>query len=439
MSDEPHWPAAEEAELEAGIDFAAALLASYDRDTGTWAQPRTGEFWDAVRDAHQAGLTGRGVTVAVIDGGFDVTVPALADCTPDRDDGAHTSHGTAVALLVKEVAPDSRLLLYTVTRDGKVDAALVTSAIQRAVADGADVINLSLGFKVEVPETHRSPSSMEDFVDWRARLKLPPHPVVDATAEALSAGVTVIAACGNRATSVLLPAAHPSTLSVGFLTIWRMDDGGSAELSGVAPEGYQQSPFADVQLTQPQDVLGSSFASPQFAGFAAISPNRASLREYSRSVKMTAVASDLMIGWSGSEWDDAASAIDGWFKEALWALPHRHPATHDPCPTCALLAVPGYLNWGLWRLRWGDLDTAEGLFRAVIGFAPSNSKAKANLAVTLASRAERGQADLPAPERAALYDEAAQLMAEASRATPDDPVLAQKAAEYRSAVVAFRA
>ena len=438
MSDEPYWPADDEAELEAGIDFAAALLANYNRDTGTWAQPRTGEFWDAVRDAHQARLTGRGVTVAVIDGGFDVTVPALADCTPDRDDGDHTSHGTAVALLVKEVAPDSRLLLYTVTREGKVDKALVTSAVQRAVADGADVINLSLGFKVEVPESHRYPSSMADFVDWRARLKLPPHPVVDATAEALRAGVTVVAACGNRANSVLLPAAHPSTLSVGFLTIWRMDDGGSAELSGVAPEGYQQSPFADIQLTQPQDVLGSSFASPQFAGFAAISPHRASLRDYSRPMKMTAVASDLMIGWSGSEWDDAAARIDGWFKDALWALPHRHPATHDPCPTCALLAAPSYLNWGLWRLRWGYLDTAEGLFRAVIGFAPSNSKAKANLAVTLATRAERGREGLSAPDRAALYEEAAQLMGEAALATPEDPVLAQKAAEYRSAAVAFR-
>lgn len=384
MSEDHSWPVSNVAELEAGVDVAAQMLQRYNPALDTWDLPRTGEFWDAVADAHRDTHTGRDTTVAVIDGGFDTTIPALSGFPVDGDDPGHTAHGSVVALLVRQVAPEAQLRLFTVTRDGAVDPDLVASAIRRAAADGAQVINLSLGWKVDLPEEVLRDVSPSQVVGWRRHLRLPPHPVSDAVAEARAQGVTVIAACGNKATSVLIPAVTDDALAIGFLTVLDLGDG---ELSGIAPTGYSQSRYADVKLVQPANVLGSSFASPLFAGFAATSPNRDAFRAYATAIAIAAVASDYMIGWAGTSWNDAAATIDDWFKQALLALPHRHLPAVGPCHTCAVLAVPAYLNWGLWKLRWSDLDGAEELFRAVTVFAPSNAKAKANLAVTLAAKA----------------------------------------------------
>ncbi|MHA6525505.1 S8 family serine peptidase [Tessaracoccus sp. G1721] len=206
MSEDHPWPVSDVAELEAGVDVAAQMLQRYNPALDTWDLPKTGEFWDAVADAHRDTHTGRDTTVAVIDGGFDTTIPALSSFPVDGDDPGRTAHGSVVALLVRQVAPEAQLRLFTVTRDGAVDPDLVASAIRRATADGAHVINLSLGWKVELPEEVLRDVSPSQVVGWRRHLRLPSHPVSDAVAEARAQGVTVVAACGNKATSVLIPA-----------------------------------------------------------------------------------------------------------------------------------------------------------------------------------------------------------------------------------------
>ncbi len=383
VSDQSPWKAEGVGELEAGVDVADQLLKRYDPVQCCWSLPKTGEFWEIVTDGHRNGHDGNGVTVAVVDGGFDTTISALSRFPVRGVDPGHTSHGSAVALLVREVAPAAQLRLFTATRQGKLDAALVASAIRHAVDAGAQVINLSLGWRVPLSEEVLRDLSPSQLVDWRERLRLPEHSVTEAVAEAVAQGALVVAACGNNSESVLIPAAMNDALAVGFLTVWDLGDG---ELTGLSPNGYSQSRYADVRLVQPADVLGSSFACPLVAGFAAISPHREILRSYVRPIAIAAIASDLMIGWSSSAWNDRAEVIDEWFKRSLRDLPHIHLPATGPCLTCGLLAAPAYINWGLWKLRWGDLDGAEELFRAVTVFAPSNRIAERNLAQTLAAR-----------------------------------------------------
>lgn len=429
-----------EATLESGVDAAASMLERYDRVAGRWTLPKAGEFWDAVRLAHSLGQTGAGVRMAVIDGGFDPGIAALAASRRFGDDDPVTrAHGSVVALLVREVAPDAELLLYTVTRAGRVDLGLVADAITDAVGRGAAVINLSLGVKVSLAAVRRPGEASGRSVDWREDLDVPDHPVVRASAAAQASGVTVVAACGNRDDAVLLPAAHASAFAVGFLSLWRPDDGGMAEVSGIAPKGYTQSAYADFMLVQPPDVLGSSFATPQVAGFACLSPFRDSWRAYARSAAVGAWASDFLLAWSGG-WDDRAEAIDAMFRQAMELLPHGHRQGSEVCPTCAVLALPVYLHWGLWRLNWGDLTVAEQLFRAVRSFAPGHAACAANLAITLARQADgvgvagSGAAGSGVAGRGELLDEAVGLMAEAAAADPDDRDRASRLADFRAAV-----
>ena len=112
--------------------------------------------------------TGRGIRVAVLDGGFDLGHPALAgnlepgfdavdgDSDPtdlgngidDNGDGVvdgGRSHGTFVAAMVLMAAPDARILAVRVRDDeGYGSNAEVVAGLRFAMDQGADVINLSI-------------------------------------------------------------------------------------------------------------------------------------------------------------------------------------------------------------------------------------------------------------------------------------------------------
>ncbi|TVP87846.1 MAG: peptidase S8 [Alkalicoccus sp.] len=144
-------------------------------------------------EAWESGYTGEGVTVAVIDTGVDYTHPDLEHAfgdykgfdfvdnnedpqeTPPGDDrGASTNHGTHVAGTVaangeiKGVAPDADLLAYRVLGPGGSGTTEnVIAGIERAVEDGADVMNLSLGNATNDPDFATSlalDTAMEDGV-----------------------------------------------------------------------------------------------------------------------------------------------------------------------------------------------------------------------------------------------------------------------------------
>ncbi|MEU3829656.1 S8 family serine peptidase [Streptomyces sp. NPDC029080] len=114
--------------------------------------------------AWKAGYTGKGVKVAVLDTGVDTSHPDLKDqvlesknFTPAADAEDHFGHGTHVASIVagtgarsggkyKGVAPDAELLNGKVLDDeGSGDDSGILAGMEWAVAQGADVVNLSLG------------------------------------------------------------------------------------------------------------------------------------------------------------------------------------------------------------------------------------------------------------------------------------------------------
>lgn len=113
--------------------------------------------------AHQAGFTGKGVKIAVLDTGIDSTHPDVAgrivanqNFTDDPDTTDVVGHGTHVASIAagsgaasdgryRGVAPDAQLMIGKVCQqDGCPESAIVAGA-EWAAAAGASVVNLSLG------------------------------------------------------------------------------------------------------------------------------------------------------------------------------------------------------------------------------------------------------------------------------------------------------
>ena len=118
------------------------------------------------------GVTGEGITVAVIDTGVDFNHPDLFGWAPNNDGSNNNAkviggynfidqtqppmdtsgHGTQVAGIIAAdghitgIAPKAKILAYKVSEDGEgVSSDLIVRAIQMAIKDGADIINISLG------------------------------------------------------------------------------------------------------------------------------------------------------------------------------------------------------------------------------------------------------------------------------------------------------
>jgi subtilisin family serine protease len=167
--------------------------------------PQNTQIWQHIGlpQAHSlARNLGSGVKVAVIDTGVDLDHPALRDALAPKSEhwdfvdndpvpqeqgtfglGGY-GHGTNVAGIIRQIAPRATILpLRVLGPDGRGDVVHLAAAINRAVANGANVINLSLGSEN-------------------------PSPAVEAALEAATAaGVMVVASAGNAGnTQVTYPA-----------------------------------------------------------------------------------------------------------------------------------------------------------------------------------------------------------------------------------------
>ena len=142
------------------------------------------KFWDQINlaDAQRTARNlGRGVKVAVIDTGIDLNHPGFegklapthewkdfvdGDRYPQEVEGSNYGHGTGVASVVIQVAPRATILpLRALRPDGSGDVTDVTAAVDWAIAQGADIINLSLG-------TVDYDRSIQRMVEYAARKKV---------------------------------------------------------------------------------------------------------------------------------------------------------------------------------------------------------------------------------------------------------------------------
>ena len=103
---------------------------------------------------HTAGYLGAGVRIAVIDAGYSGYASLLGSDLPDTvvtydwtgTGIGGTSHGTAVAEIIYDMAPQATISLHKVTY-----ATDLGQAVDQAIADGADVISMSLGWTIDGP------------------------------------------------------------------------------------------------------------------------------------------------------------------------------------------------------------------------------------------------------------------------------------------------
>lgn len=246
-----------------------AKLASLDAPKSEWigANMMSAEkFW-------QKGITGKGIKVAVVDTGIDVNHPFLKGhiaggftpfnrgTTPD-DYQDHQGHGTHVAGIVRQVAPDAELLAVRVfpNDDGKGEAAtldVVAAGIRWAIDNGAKVINLSLG-------GGSAPASFRKVFEYGA-----------------SKGVVFAMASGNeRSFDPLIPAAYAGAVpGLGF-SVGATDKYGNmavfSNYTGDNPNMKQVSSHGSGVLSAALDetgfvsMSGTSMASPQIAGLLAL-------------------------------------------------------------------------------------------------------------------------------------------------------------------------
>src|SRR3989304_7137788 len=103
--------------------------------------------------AQYAGITGKGIKVAVLDLSF-TNNPKISDnivevksfrqgvsVLPDHWDGDEALHGTAVAEIIADVAPDVELFLYSMESDIEFAA-----AVDEAISKNVDIIAMSAGW-----------------------------------------------------------------------------------------------------------------------------------------------------------------------------------------------------------------------------------------------------------------------------------------------------
>lgn len=435
------------------------LATVFDPVTEQLRIDRRGPFWEAVDAGVQRALINPPPrrTVAVVDSGFDLSIRRLAEAVhpdsqvPARNTRQHGRHGTAVALLINEIAPDARLLLIDVMPNGRLWKQAVADGLRQTAASGADIVNLSLEFPTtaaprrlestphSVLDAYSSQAVVDDVgrffraVDAYATDGCPRQCAVCDAIRELPPHVVVFAASGNLATYAC-PACTRRSVGVAFHAQSLFDAGGMVVLAEDLDDVPSNLAW-EAAVPVPPGMNGTSFAAPLLAGLAAITDDPVAFGDIARfpfALSPTSIVGDR----ARRAINAPAELIDAW-AAGLDAFathiptPHRHWSEGDPapCPTCAFGLMDFYHQVTCLRMALGNFDHAIAIARTATALAPTSPMAAGNLA--LACLAAGSQA--PTPDGDATLIESA--LRQAMRAT----LLAPHVTTYRATVAAARA
>ncbi len=229
-----------------------------------WAHEYVGDLY-----AWNEGYKGAGVKIGIIDTGVHSTHEDLKDnvkqnlsmvsdgTTVTTDPDGHGTHVAGIAAAVGNngkggagIAPDAQIYAYSVMdADGYMKDDYIIRAINRAVSDGVDVVNMSLGSGYY--------SGAED----------------KAINNAYEKGVAVFAAAGNEATNGYeYPASYDKVCSVAALN----QDGTKAGFTNYGNKVDLAFPGVDIVSTYNSSdqsyasLQGTSMACPVAVGTAAV-------------------------------------------------------------------------------------------------------------------------------------------------------------------------
>ena len=273
----------------AAVIAAGALVFS---GVGAAAAVEEPDWWFTalqVGAAHDAGVTGAGVRIGVVDTGVNPDAPGLAganltvaentrcDGAPGASDDVEAAgHGTAVVGMivgrgaVQGIAPDAEVTVYSTGPESlacRTETAAspetdgvhswTLAAVERAIDDGNDIVSLSMGGSADFTE-----ASFEMF------------------ASAIARGVVIVAALPNEADQLT------SSLSGfnGVVGVMRVDENLDLIVKDGAPLIFADTtvvaPGQDVRVIGDPDAAdpwgstavasGSSFATPIVSGALAL-------------------------------------------------------------------------------------------------------------------------------------------------------------------------
>jgi thermitase len=276
--------------------------------------------WNQIKlyEAHRLSRNfGGGIKVAVIDSGIDLAHPIFAgklsastefwdyvgnDASPqDVSGGSSYGHGTAVAGIILQVAPRAKLLPIRVLRtDGSANTSDVVAAIGRAVNNGANIINLSLG-------TGGYDQSLMDICTW-----------------ANSYGVRIIAAAGNNGqlNNIDSPAMFTWVSSTYQMTIGVGSVNANDQKSSFSSYGdniYTFAPGENIWSAYPgnksANFTGTSFAAPIVTGSVALAMSETPDPNKRKSV-IRDPATNTPFLWSAQDWPTSLN-ISGYTRGRL--------------------------------------------------------------------------------------------------------------------------
>ena len=227
--------------------------------------------------ARAKGYTGKGVTIALIDGKVDTTAPELAGATivdkspcTVRSSPQSMTHGTAMASLLvsKEygVAPDATLLTYQTGFADDGDDAVAECAVRngKGIEENKSLINRAISDGAQIISISTSDEDLDESAKW-------------AIARADALGVIVVSPMGNDAkdetaaglakwSGVVGVGAIDTTGKVASYSSWGQGTTTAAVGGPIIVRNYETGNKASTD--------GTSYSTPLIAGFLALAKQK---------------------------------------------------------------------------------------------------------------------------------------------------------------------